>query len=169
MIRTASSLLLILALACSGCAGSRSGSRNSAVGGIALMDLKGRQVQLQDFRGKVVLLSFWGSHCDPCHLELPLLQDLWKRHRDRGFELISINVDGTDAESTVRQVVRRYRYTFPVLLDQETEVVSRFNPKLDLPYNVLLDKDGRVVFVHQGYRTGDEAKMEREVLKLFSR
>ena len=65
-------------------------------------------------------------------------------------------------------MVRRYRYRFPVLMDQETEVSNRFNPTMDLPYSVLIDKDGRIAFVHQGYRIGDEEILEKKIEKLLS-
>jgi len=65
-------------------------------------------------------------------------------------------------------MVRRNGFRFPVLLDQETEVISRYNPKLELPYSVLLDRQGKTVRIHLGYRAGDEAKVEQEVLTLLS-
>ena len=98
-----------------------------------------------------------------------MLQDIWERYRNKGFELVSVNVDPADTENEVRQMVHRYRYRFPVLLDQETEVSNRFNPTMDLPYSLLIDRKGRISEVHQGYRIGDEVTLEKKIQKLITR
>lgn len=168
---TAGCLVCVLLLA--GCPATISPQRRQAagetkiVGNFVLRDLRGRRVQLRDFDDKVVLLSFWASWCKPCHQELPALQEIWKRHRARGFALVSVAVDPPDTESDVRQMARRYRYEFPVLLDPETDVANRFNPTMDLPYSVLIDREGRIAAVHQGYRIGDELTMEKEIEALL--
>ena len=137
--------------------------------GFALYDTKGHRVSLGDYRGKVVLVDFWATFCEPCIMSLPALQDVWDRHRAQGFELVSIAVDGADKESLVRQLSQRYRFRFPVLLDQQSEVVNRFDPKLDLPFSVLFDREGHVASIHQGYRTGDENALEEEITRLLGR
>lgn len=156
----------------SGCASTPKGTKPSkdskVVGDFTLRDLKGRKVSFRNFGDKVVLLSFWATWCVPCHTELPQLQEIWERHRDRGFELVSINVDPADNESEVRQTVRRYKYRFSVLMDQETEVSNRFNPTMDLPFSVLIDRQGKIASIHQGYRIGDEETIENEIKKLLN-
>lgn len=165
-------LLLVSLFFWTGCASSQKKvkpeSDKKVVGDFSLRDLKGHKVSFRDFGDKVVLLSFWATWCGPCHTELPLLQEIWERHRSKNFELVSICVDPADTENEVRQMVRRYHYRFPVLMDQETEVANRFNPTMDLPYAVLIDKDGRIASVHQGYRIGDEEILEKKIEKLIS-
>lgn len=155
-----------------GCAsvpkGVNPGGDKKVVGDFILRDLKGSRVSFSDFDDKVVLLAFWATWCVPCHTELPQLQEIWERHRQQGFELVSINVDPADNESEVRQLVRRYKYSFPVLMDQETEVSNRFNPTMDLPYSVLVDRQGKIASVHQGYRIGDEETIENKIKKLLN-
>lgn len=150
-------------------AGEKSGSGKQVIGDFVLRDLKGKRVQFKDFNGKVVLISFWATWCEPCKHELPLLQEMWQRLQDQGFELVSIAVDPPDLESQLRQMVRRYRYKFPVLLDQETEVSNRFNPTMDLPFSILVDRGGRIAAIHQGYKTGDEVTIEKKVNDLLAR
>ena len=165
--------LVLCALVLAGCPATTSSQRRDAatdtkvVGNFSLRDLRGKRIQLRDFENKVVLLSFWASWCKPCHQELPVLQNIWQRHRARGFELVSIAVDPPDTESEVRQMTRRYRYEFPVLLDPETDVANRFNPTMDLPYSVLIDREGRIAAVHQGYRIGDEVTIENKINALL--
>lgn len=156
-----------------GCAGIQTnsgageGHRSQVVGDFSLHDLKGRRVRLSDFSGKAVLLSFWATWCDPCQQELVQMQTLWERYRERGLELLSVNTDPPENESTVRDTVQRYRYRFPVLLDSDSEVVNRFNPKLELPYSVLLDRAGRIAKIHQGYKSGDEVLIDKEIRDLL--
>ena len=169
--------LLLLLLLCflvfwSGCASTPKGVKpagdKKVVGDFTLRDLKGAKVSFRDFGDKVVLLAFWATWCVPCHTELPQLQEIWDRHRQQGFELVSVNVDPADNESEVRQLVRRYKYHFPVLMDQETEVANRFNPTMDLPFSVLVDRRGRISAVHQGYRIGDEETIETKIKNLLN-
>jgi thiol-disulfide isomerase/thioredoxin len=138
----------------------------SASGDFTLPDLHGDRVRLSDYRGKVVMVSFWATWCEPCQVELTQVQKLWDRYRERGFELVAINVDPPDAQSAVRDMVRRYRYSFPILLDSSSEVVNRFNPKMELPFSILFDARGQVSATHQGFVPGDEAVIEDEIRKL---
>lgn len=161
-------ILMAAVAACS--AGVRPDSAPSAAGtagDFALTDLGGRRVRLSDFRDKVVLLAFWATWCDPCQNELPQLEKIWQRHRPRGFEILSVAVDPPDAENSVREIARRLRIGFPVLLDPAGEVVNRFNPRLELPYSVLFERGGRIHSVHQGYVNGDEELLEAKVQGLL--
>jgi peroxiredoxin len=166
-------LLLCSLVSWSGCASTPKGVKpdqyKKVAGDFTLRDLKGHQVSFRDFGDKVVLLAFWATWCGPCQTELPLLQEVWERHRKNGFELVSICVDPADTENEVRQMVRRYRYRFPVLMDQETEVSNRFNPTMDLPFSVLVDRHGKIAALHQGYRMGDEVSLEKKIVKLLAR
>jgi len=164
-------LLLFGLTACQAHGGKISGDRGESEirRDFSLKDLKGKTIRLSQHKDKVVLIAFWGTWCGPCQTELTQMQALWKKHRDAGFELLSICVDPPDTESLVRQTVRRYGYEFPVLLDQETEVANRYNPTMDLPFSVLLDRKGRVFARHQGFRPGDEKTVEQEIIKLLAR
>jgi peroxiredoxin len=173
-------LALAALLALGGCAGGPAArpdgesvepdrGADSSVVDFSLKDLTGKPVRLSALRGKVVLVSFWASWCEPCQLELARLQEQWKELRARGYELLTVCADPADSEGAVRQLVRRYRYEFPVLLDQESRVSDRYNPTMDLPFGLLLDRQGHVTARHQGYRPGDELTIRREVEELLAR
>lgn len=156
--------------ACSGMAlsvGSQ-GASSSVSGDFVLDDLRGRRVHLSDAAGKVVYLSFWATWCEPCIQELVTLKDTWVHFRERGFELFAINQDGPENESGVRQVVNRYQFPFPVLLDPSGEIGNRYNPKVELPFGVLLSKRTKVVRIFQGFKTGDEALLQAAIEKALS-
>lgn len=78
----------------------------------------------------------------------------------RGLEIYAIAIDGPDTASQVGPWVEREGYDFPVLLDRETQVLTRFNPRGDLPYYVVLDATGKPIKEHQGYMTGDMEELE---------
>ncbi len=160
-------------LAIQGCAGPRTGSNvNGAsapvVGDFTLSDLSGKRVRLGQYGGKVVYLSFWATWCEPCRVELGLLQKTWKRLRGKGFELISICADPPDRLGLVRQQVKRDGYEFPVLLDADSELLDRFNPTMDLPFGLLLDRNGRIRHMQHGFRLGDEKSIEAKIEQLLA-
>ena len=77
-------------------------------------------------------------------------------------------MDGPEREAKVSSFIGRYGYTLRVLLDTESKVVSLYNPRLILPYTVLLDRSGRIRYAHQGYSPGDEKSLEQKILALLA-
>jgi peroxiredoxin len=126
----------------------------------------GRTVHLSDYLGKsVVLIDFWSTTCDPCLAEMPHLVDLYKAKKDKGFVVLAISLDGPESLADVNRVVHDKEMIFPVLLDQETTVVARYNPKREMPFAVLIDKTGAIVQKKAGYTPGDEKNLAAEVEK----
>ncbi|HPW17595.1 MAG TPA: TlpA disulfide reductase family protein [Candidatus Aminicenantes bacterium] len=133
-----------------------------------LNGLDGRAVRLSEAAaGRVTLINFWATWCVPCVKELPHLQSLQDRLADRGLRVLSVSTDGPDRLAAVSAFVGRYGFTMPVLLDSRSEAVALFDPRLVLPFTVILDRAGRVRFAHQGYSPGDERLFENEVLSLL--
>ncbi len=132
-----------------------------------LPDLDGRNVSLSDFSGKVVVLSFWAQWCGPCKAEMPYLEAMYKELQDQGLVILSISLDDAKNEPLVKQIIRSGQYTFPVLLDRNTEVVGLFNPRQSVPYTVVIGRDGAIHSKHEGYAPGDEVKLKVEVEALL--
>ncbi len=133
-----------------------------------LRDIDNQSVSLSQYRGKVVLMNFWATWCGPCMQEMPHLQAMYDELKDQGFVVLSLSIDDARDLSKVKPLVKAKRLSFPVLLDKETTVVSQYNPAKTLPYTVLIDRDGKVAKVHQGYNPGDEKAMREEVLRLLA-
>lgn len=130
----------------------------------SLQSTDGRTVRLSDYLGKsVVLIDFWSTTCDPCMNEMPHLVDLYKAKKDKGFVLLAVSTDGPESLGEVNRVVHDKGMVFPVLLDQETTVVARYNPKKELPFWVLIDRSGRVIKKKGGYTAGDEQMVVADV------
>ncbi len=134
-----------------------------------LPSLEGGDVRLSDYLGKnVILLDFWSTTCAPCMVEMPHLVDLYKQHKDKGFIVLAISLDGPESRAQVSNVVHDKEMTFPVLLDEETTVVARYNPKRELPFAVLIGKDGTIVHKRGGYNPGDEKSLTVEIEKTLA-
>jgi len=133
-----------------------------------LKGLDGKWFSLKDHLGsEVIYIDFWATWCVPCRRELPHLQEMFEELGEKGFLVISINTDPPSNRSKIKPFVRRYHLGFPTLLDPDNRVLDQFNPTRELPYGVLIGKDGNVVRVFSGYRSGDEAQLREAVLRLL--
>ena len=121
------------------------GSRVPAVGTTAedfrLVDLEGKAQSLGQYRGKVVLLNFWATWCKPCTTEMPAMQSAYERLKDKGLVVVAVNE--LEDEARVRQHIKDYGHTFPVLLDRRNEVANLYGV-FGLPVTVFIDGNGVV-------------------------
>ena len=85
----------------------------------------------------------------------------------QGFVVLAVSLDGPESLADVNRVVHDKGMVFPVLLDQETSVVARYNPKREMPFSVLIDKSGSIVQKKAGYAPGDERLLAAEVDKVL--
>jgi peroxiredoxin len=106
-----------------------------------LSDLNGRTQSLSQYRGKIVLLNFWATWCKPCTTEMPAMQACYDRLRDQGFVVLAINELEDDAK--VREHIKTYAHTFPVLMDRENRVANLYGV-YGLPVSVFIDERGIV-------------------------
>jgi peroxiredoxin len=153
---------------CGGTMPAAKGSGGAAAPDFTLSTLDGKQVRLSDYKGSVVLIDFWSTTCDPCMTEMPHLVDMYKKNKERGFVVLAVSADGPESRAQVSSVARAKEMIFPVLLDEETVVTARYNPKRELPFAVVVGKDGSIVHKRGGYTAGDEKTLETEVEKALS-
>jgi peroxiredoxin len=124
----------------------------------------GPNVRLQEQRGRVVLVNFWATWCAPCRKEMPHLNKLYEKYRASGFVLLGVNVD--DDTSKAAAVATQLGLTFPVLLDSEKKA-SRLYDLNAMPSTVLVDRDGRVRYVHRGYLDGYEDTYDKQIREML--
>ncbi len=103
-----------------------------------------RMVSLSDYRGRVVLLNFWYPSCGPCRGEFPTLQRVLDKYKDRGFEILSLNVLPEERDFVVPYLSKNH-FTFRPL-ETTTEWTERTYGARGFPTNLLLDKQGRIIF-----------------------
>jgi peroxiredoxin len=127
----------------------------------SLASLDGPTVRLSDYLGKkVVLIDFWATTCHPCLQEMPELVELYHKYKDRGFVILGVATDDPDTRAQVSAEVRSKKMDFPVLLDDSTTVLDRYNPKGELPFAVLIDRRGSIVLKRASYQAGDQKSMQ---------
>ena len=129
-----------------------------------LPSIDGPNLRLQEQRGQVVMINFWATWCGPCRVEMPHLARLYDKYRGSGFTVLAVNIDEDPykAASLARQLGMR----FPVLLDKEKKV-SRLYDLSTMPSTILVDREGRVRYVHRGYRDGYEETYDRQIRELL--
>ncbi len=133
-----------------------------------LPTLRGDTVRLSDHLGKgVLLIDFWAIYCKPCLRELPHIQKIYDEFKDRGFQVLAINVDPGANLSRVKSYIKSRKYTFPILHDQDSKVLETYNPTRTMPYSVLVDKEGNIVRIMDGYKKGDEEALRADIEKLL--
>jgi thiol-disulfide isomerase/thioredoxin len=113
----------------------------------SLHAMSGPNMRLQDQRGRVVMVNFWATWCAPCRQEMPQLNRLYQKYRSSGFVLLGVNVDD-------------------VLLDADKRV-SKLYDLNTMPSTVIIDRDGKVRYVHRGYLAGYEDNYEKQIRELL--
>jgi peroxiredoxin len=147
-----------------GSGGGQSGG-GGAIGDFSLKDVDGRTHSLSDYLGShVVLISFWATWCEPCKKEMNQLEALFKEHGDSGLMVLSVSMDEPESQGDVRPFVKQRGFSYPVLLDTDTQVTNQFNPRRAAPYSLVIDRQEQISWTHEGYVPGDEKKLEAAVL-----
>jgi len=136
---------------------------NEAAPDFTLKSLGGENLKLSEMAGNVVLINFWASWCGPCREEMPLLNALHNKYEPLGFTVWGVNVEENSANA--QGFLNDFPVDFPILLD-DTNKVSRQFKVIAMPTTVVVDRDGNMRYLHQGYKSGDEARYRKMVKKL---
>jgi len=139
-------------------------STGAAAPSFQLDSLDGKSVNLADYKGQVVLLNFWASWCGPCRKEMPILDQLHKQYHNKGFTLVGVNVepDSKDALGMLKSVP----VSFPILFDRSS-VASKLYQVEGMPNTVIIDRAGRVRYIHRGYKPGEENEYLDQIRSLI--
>ncbi len=129
-----------------------------------LKSRSGKNIKLSELRGQVVMINFWASWCGPCRQEMPLLEGLYKKYQALGFTLLGVNVE--QELSKANAYLRDISVSFPILYDTKNTVSKAYNISA-MPSTVLVDRDGNLRFLHQGYKPGYEKEYESQIKKLI--
>lgn len=178
MLARLAPLALIAALLSACAEGSTAGAAGATSAGIAgkksiasdfaARDVDGKTLRLSDYLGKkAILLDFWSTFCEPCLAEMPHLRQIYDQQKDKGFVVIAVAMDGPETVAEVPAFAKRNGMTFPVVLDEDSHVVQIYNPKKTAPLSVLIDKQGNIYRVREGYNPGDEKLVAEDVAKVL--
>jgi peroxiredoxin len=108
-----------------------------------LKNLDGKEVNLEDYRGKVVLLNFWATWCEPCLEEMPALQKTYNLLKNKGFVVLAVSIDRKSRENNVRAFAKNLNLSFPILLDSDQNVLNKYFNNT-LPTSYLINSKGKL-------------------------
>ena len=120
----------------------------------------GGEVSLADLKGQVVMINFWASWCGPCRQEFPALDQIYAKYKPMGFTLVAINVESE--KSDAEKFLSRTPASFPILFDPDNKVSSQYGVSA-MPTTILVDRQGRVRWLHRAYKPGDEAEYIEQI------
>jgi len=125
-----------------------------------LPDIDGKLHSINDHRGKVIMLNFWASWCPPCVREMPSMERLYTKYKDKDFVVVAVNQ--WEDEDIVFEFTGRLDLepTFPILLDRESRVSEQYSVK-GLPTTYLINKEGKVQYRAMGGREFDHPEIEK--------
>lgn len=131
----------------------------------ALRSLGDQNLRLSEHLGDVVIINFWATWCGPCRQEMPLLDEIYNRYKLAGLTLLSVNLD--DSADRADEMAQTLKVSYPVLLDERKEV-SRAYEVGSMPLTVLIDREGVVRYVSEGFKPGYEKRYTEELRKLLN-
>jgi thiol-disulfide isomerase/thioredoxin len=130
---------------------------------LSLKDLEGTAQPLQSFRGKVVVLNFWATWCEPCRAEMPSLNKLRQSFEGKPVVVLAVNVG--EGEGRIKEFLGKVPVEFPVLLDRDAAASKAWKVRM-LPATFILDREGRIRYSHAGERDWDAPDVRAKVTAL---
>ncbi len=135
---------------------------------ITLNNINGKPVDISDYgrSGKITLVSFWATWCVPCKKELTNIAELYDEWKKKyNMQIVAVSIDDSRSSTKVKPTVEGQRWDYDVLLDVNQDLKRQLNIQ-SVPFTILVDAHGKIVYTHSGYVDGDEYVVEEEMEKL---
>ncbi len=177
VVACVSGALALAVLGCAGAADDRGDADSpSSSGGLvghkapdfsvkAVANGKG-QLSLAALRGKVVVVDFWGTFCEPCKKSFPKLQDLYTKYSASGLSIVGISEDEPDDKGSIPGFASSFGAKFTLGWDEDKAVAHAYKPQT-MPSSFLIDRKGVVRYAHVGFHDGEELEVEKEIKELL--
>lgn len=159
-MRKTLALAVLLALASTARADLKSGDRARD---FEQKTLNGSTLKLSQLRGKVVLLDFWASWCEPCKKELPILAKMAPRLKQQGVEIVAVNID--EKKENAESFIKSHAAGLTVVYDKDKSIVGQYEPP-KMPSSFVIDRNGVIRAINAGFDSGDEAKIEKQLTSI---
>ena len=131
-----------------------------------LRDIDENIVELDDFKGKPVIINFWATWCPPCLAELPSMKRAWEKIKSDGIAMIAINVG--ESEEDILRFTKQHPINYTIVLDESGEEMTNW-PVRGLPTTFVLDPKGRIIYQAVGGREWDNDKLLDQIRALKSK
>lgn len=128
----------------------------------------GGELQLADLKGKIVVVNFWGTWCEPCKAETPALEAAYIQLQSQGVEFVGINLRhqealGTEGDTDIANFVKNYGVTYPIVFDTTGEISRKYQIS-PIPVSYFLDQQGNIRYVYVGtLTTADTVELVRRL------
>jgi len=122
-------------------------------------------LNLEQYRGKVVLLDFWASWCAPCLESFPWMERIQEKYSDRGLVVIAVNVD--HERRAAERFLQAQQASFPVFYDPQGQLAERFHVN-NMPSSFYIDRKGAVRYTHPGFRESERGQAEQQLSALLA-
>jgi len=113
---------------------------------------------------KLTLIDFWATWCAPCNKAIPELNKIYGSYKNKGVEIIGINCDGPRSVSKVGPLSKSLQIQYPILIDINSELKNELNI-MGLPTLIIVNPKGKIVWIHEGFVSGDEEIIISEIEK----
>lgn len=120
--------------------------------------------EVNQLKGKIVLIDFWASWCIPCKDSFPWLNEIQASYKNQGFTVLSVNLDANKKNAT--EFLQQYPANFPVFYDAKGKVAQAFKLK-GMPSSILLNRDGSIVSRHVGFNEQKKHQYQQEIAQLL--
>ena len=134
----------------------------------SLVDLNGKKVTLNDFKGHPLLVNFWGTYCGPCKIEMPWLEEFHKKYAGQGFEVVGVTYDSEVGKETIEKSTRQLGVTYPILLSDSKAEKAYLSGSEVLPMSFYVNRSGRIIEVTAGIDGNGKEQLEAIVKKTIA-
>ncbi len=135
---------------------------------VNLKNMKNKTQSLEKLtEGRITLINFWATYCVPCRKEMKHLNRLNKTYSDSNVQVLGISIDDSRTVGRVKSMVKSQKLKYAILLDTEQKLYKNFNTTA-MPFSILVDAQGKILWEHTGYLPGDETQMEIEIKKALA-
>ena len=125
----------------------------------------GKQFELKDLRGRVVLLDFWATWCPPCRMEAPAIDKLWRTYKDKGLVVVGIALE-SGGPAQVKKFAEDNGLTYRLVADESGDIAKSYKIS-PIPTTYIVDAKGVIRQVHIGFGPGAEKDFEKEIKALL--
>ncbi len=128
----------------------------------------GQRGQISDYKGKVLLLDFYATWCDPCRAETPHLVELHQRYASQGLQIVGLNVGGEDDHAEVPAFAKEFGIQYALAIPDDQLVDAYLGMNQNIPQSFIIDRQGRVVRRFVGYGEQSAGELDRVVQTTLS-
>ncbi len=131
-------------------------------------DLNNSYQSFEELKGeKLTLIDFWASWCKPCKKAIKELNKISVDYQEKGVKVIGINCDGPRSVAKVKPLTKVLKIKYPILLDLDSELMKELNLSA-FPSLIIVNDTGKILWIHEGFQSGDEVVIKNKIDKLLS-